>query len=94
MREKQFFKLKTLFWITLGVVLLNSIMWYMLSSPFFNYETRLFLFIMFNEVYMLIASLYIYFSSEIIRLKDENLQLHYIVKRLDKIKSTKGVKSK
>ena len=82
MRKIQWFKIKSLIFITVFILLLNSFLWYQLSLGFFNKQTIWFLFIIFNQIYLMIGALFIYSFARDKSLEDEIKELKYIISRI------------
>lgn len=82
MRKIQLFKIKSLIYITAFILLLNSFLWYQLSLGFFNKQTIWFLFIIFNQIYLMMGGLFIYSYAKDQSLEDEIEELKYIISRI------------
>ena len=83
-RQIALYKVKPLIYTALGIALLNSYLWYQLSTGFFDNATRYFLFIIFNQIFFLIALVVIYFYSQLQNVTRELEQLKYIISRIKK----------
>lgn len=84
MRKNQYYKFKFLIWTTLAIILLNSYMWYEFSVGFFTTQTRLFLFILFNQIYFAFAGVVLYLIIKLEAIRSDMNQLEYIIRRLKK----------
>lgn len=84
MADIQWFRIKPFLYLLLFVGILNSYLMYSLAQGFFSQEVRLFLFIVFNQIYAFIGILTIYVYAKINNLERENNELKYIIKSISK----------
>lgn len=70
--------------ILISIIVLNSYLLFELSQSFFPFQERIFLFIVFNQFYIIIGMLVIYYKYKLELLTTEFEKLKYVIDNLEK----------
>ena len=77
-------KSKKYIYFLIAIILLNSYLLFELSQSFFPFQERIFLFIVFNQFYILSGGFVIYYKYKFDLIEKELKKLRYILKSLSK----------
>jgi len=82
--KHNWFRLKFAITMVVSIGILNSYMFFQLAQTFFSSQIRLFLFVMFNEIYFAMGLFFIYFYAKYRELIRELNETKYIIKSISK----------
>ena len=85
-------KFRLVIFIFLGIAILNGFLWYQLSLGFFDFSTRLFFALIFNQIFLVMAIIVSYFHLQIENLKAEIESLKLVMSLYKKNEKNKNKK--
>lgn len=84
MKSNNWFRLKFVISMVISIGILNSYMFFQLAQTFFSTQIRIFLFVLFNEIYFALGLIFIYFYAKYRELILELNETKYIIKSISK----------